>query len=159
MRLAQGNAGAAAAAIRRVLGETTDRLRRASLLPAEVEILLVVGELDEARGACRELEEISETYDSSMLRAMLAQTRGSVDLAAGNADAALVSLRQASHAWQELEAPYEAARARVQVGRACRALGDEDAFSLEIEAARRVFEELAEARNCTLRQPVVPRSV
>src|SRR5262249_18186090 len=40
MRLAQGNAGAAAAAIRRALSETTDRLTRGALLPAAVEIML-----------------------------------------------------------------------------------------------------------------------
>ncbi len=142
MRLAQGNVDAAAAAIRRVVGETTDRLRRGSLLPAYAEIMLAVGDVDEARGACRELEEISAECDSDMLRAMLAQARGAVELAAGDAGGALVSLRQASQAWQELEAPYEAARARVLVGRACLALGDEEAFALELDAARSVFEEL-----------------
>ncbi len=145
LRLAQGNGRAAATAMRRVLGETTDRLRRASLLPAYAEIMLAAGELDEARDACRELEEIVAECDSDMLRAMLAQARGAVELAAGDAGGALVSLRQASQAWQELEAPYEAARARMLIGRACLALGDEEAFALELEAARSVFEELGAA--------------
>ena len=142
VRLAQGNSAAAAAAIRRALGETSDRLGRAGLLPAAVEIMLATGEVDDARSACRELEAIAADYESEMLRALHAQARGAVDLAAGDAAAALVSLRQASKAWQELEAPYEAARARVQVGQACRVLGDEDAFVLELEAARSVFQEL-----------------
>ena len=43
-----------------------------------------------------------------------------------------------AQAWQELEAPYEAARARVLVGLACRALGDDDTAALELEAARDV---------------------
>ena len=145
MRLAQGNGEAAAAAIRRVVGETTDRLRRASLLPAYAEIMLAAGDVDEARNACRELEEISAECDSDMLRAMLAQARGAVELAAGDAGGALVGLRQASQVWQELEAPYEAARARVLVGRACFALGDEEAFALELAAARSVFQELGAA--------------
>ena len=142
VRLAQGNSAAAAAAIRRALGETSDRLGRAGLLPAAVEIMLATGEVDDARSACRELEAIAADYESEMLRALHAQARGAVDLVAGDAAAALVSLRQASKAWQELEAPYEAARARVQVGQACRVLGDEDAFVLELEAARSVFQEL-----------------
>jgi len=142
VRLAQGNSAAAAAAIRRALGETSDRLGRAGLLPAAVEIMLATGEVDDARSACRELEAIAADYESEMLRALHAQARGAVELVAGDAAAALVSLRQASHAWQELEAPYEAARARVQVGQACRVLGDEDAFVLELEAARSVFQEL-----------------
>ncbi|MDQ2980714.1 MAG: response regulator transcription factor [Actinomycetota bacterium] len=145
LRLAQGNGDAAAAAIRRVVGETTDRLRRASLLPAYAEIMLAAGEVDEARSACCELEEISAECDSDMLRALFAHARGAVELAAGDPGGALVSLRQAAHAWQELEAPYEAARSRVLVGRACRALGDEEAFALELEAARGVFEELGAA--------------
>ena len=44
--------------------------------------------------------------------------------------------------WQELGAPYEAARARVLVGLACAGLGDEEGAALELEAARTVFEEL-----------------
>jgi ATP/maltotriose-dependent transcriptional regulator MalT len=145
MRLAQGNRDTAAASIRRVVGETTDRLRRAALLPSFAEIMLAVGELEEARGACRELEQICEECESDMLRAMLAATRGAVDLAAGDAAGALVSLRGASKAWTELEAPYEAARARVLVGSACRELGDEEAFALELEGARAAFDELGAA--------------
>jgi DNA-binding CsgD family transcriptional regulator len=145
VRLAQGNSAAAATAIRRALGETSDRLGRAGLLPTAVETMLATGEVDEARIACRELEAIAAEYESEMLRALYAQARGAVELAAGDAAAALVSLRQAFRTWQELEAPYEAARARVQVGQACRVLGDEDAFGLELEAARSVFEELGAA--------------
>jgi ATP/maltotriose-dependent transcriptional regulator MalT len=142
LRLAQGNQAAAAAAIRRAVGETTDRSRRASLLPAYAEIMLVAGEVEEARSACRELDEIAVECESDMLRAMVAHVRGAVELAAGDAAAALVRLRESSRAWQELDAPYEGARARVLVGRACRALGDEEAFALELDAARSVFEEL-----------------
>ncbi len=122
--------------------ETTDRLRRASLLPAYAEIMLATGDLDDARSACRELAEICDECDSEMLRAMLAGTRGAVELAEGDPAAALVSLRTASRSWNELEAPYEAARARVLVGCACRELGDEEAFRLELDAAKTVFEEL-----------------
>jgi DNA-binding CsgD family transcriptional regulator len=142
LRLAQGNSAAAAGAIRRALGETTDRPKRAGLLLAAVEIMLATGEVDDAREASREFEGIAADYESDMLRAMQTQARGAVELAAGDASAALVDLRQAAQAWQELEAPYEAARARVLVGQACRALGDDDAFALEFGAARNAFEEL-----------------
>jgi DNA-binding CsgD family transcriptional regulator len=145
VRLAQGNARAAAAAIRRALAETTDRLTRAALLPAAVEIMVANGEVEDAREACRELDAIASEYESEMLAALDAQARGAVELASGDFKAALVSLRRAAKAWQELEAPYEAARARLLVGRACRALGDEDAFALELAAARTVFGELAAA--------------
>jgi DNA-binding CsgD family transcriptional regulator len=145
LRLAQGNADAAAAAIRRAIGETNDRLKRAGLLPAYAEILIAVGDLDEARLACAELEEIAGECNSAMLEATHGQARGAVELAAGDASSALASLRRAAQAWKELEAPYEAARVRELVGQACRELGDEDAFSLELEAARGVFEQLGAA--------------
>src|SRR5512132_626359 len=145
LRLAQGRGDAAAAAIRRVMGETTETLRRASLLPAYVQIMLAVGDVDAARDACRELAEISEQFESDVLAAMLDQARGAVELADGDARAALAPLRQASQAWQGVQAPYEAARVRVLLGLACRAVGDEDAFELELDAARATFDELGAA--------------
>jgi ATP/maltotriose-dependent transcriptional regulator MalT len=104
--------------------------------------MLAAGELDEARLACDELEGICADCDSELLRAMVASTRGAVELAAADAAGALVVLRHAARAWQELEAPYEAARARVLVGLACRVLGDDEGLVLELDAARNVFEAL-----------------
>jgi DNA-binding CsgD family transcriptional regulator len=135
LRLAQGNHAAAAAAIRRVVGETTRPLKRARLLPAYVEIMLAVGDVEEARVACRELEEISARYESGMLGAMVARAEGAIGLTEGDARAALLPLRRAWQIWQELEVPYEAARVRVLLGLACRALGDDDTAALELEAA------------------------
>jgi DNA-binding CsgD family transcriptional regulator len=142
LRLAQGRREAALAAIRRALAERTEPLRRASVLPACVEIMLAASEVDEASIACAELEETAARYESGMLGAMAAHARGAVDLARGEPRGALVALRRAARAWQELAAPYEAACARVLVGLACRALGDDDAASLELEAAREIVEGL-----------------
>jgi DNA-binding CsgD family transcriptional regulator len=142
LRLAQGNGDAAAATIRRALGETLGGPKRLALLPAYIEIMVAVGELEEARAASYELEAISKGFQSDMLGGTVAYARGAVELAAGNAQAALVALREAWHVWQELEAPHEAARTRVLIGLACRALGDDDTAALELEAARDVFVEL-----------------
>jgi DNA-binding CsgD family transcriptional regulator len=145
LRLAQGNDEAASAAIRRVVGETTRPLKRARLLPAYVEIMLAVGDVEEARVACRELEEISARYESGMLGAMVEHAEGTIDLTEGDARAALLPLRRAWQMWQELEVPYEVARVRVLLGLACRALGDDDTATLELEAARDVFARLGAA--------------
>ena len=67
---------------------------------------------------------------------MAARADGAVLLAEGDAQAALAALRQAWTAWQELDAPYEAARVRVLIGLACRELGDEDTAAMELDAAR-----------------------
>ena len=145
LRLAQGRRSAAAATIRRAVGEAAQPLRRANLLPAYVEIMLATGDVEEARTGCRELEDIAGHYQSAMLAALVAQARGGSELAAGDPRSALVSLRQAVETWQELEAPYDAARARVLVSEACRALGDDDTAALELEAARGAFAELEAA--------------
>ena len=145
LRLAQGNGDAAAAAIQRAVGETTDPLKRTRLLPACVEIMLAVGDAEEARSACRELQETSLRYESVMLGAMVAHARGAVDLTEGDARAALLALRRAWQVWQELEVPYEVARVRELLGLACRALGDDDTAALELEAARDGFARLGAA--------------
>jgi DNA-binding CsgD family transcriptional regulator len=145
LRYAQGRIDAAAAAIRSAVGTTTDRLKRMSLLPAYVEIMLAAGDTEDARGACRELEELARSFDTGVPDAMAAQARGAVELAAGDARAAIVLLRRAFDAWQRIEAPYAAARARELIGLACRALGDEDGASLEIGAARSIFDRLGAA--------------
>lgn len=80
-----------------------------------------------------------------MLGAIVSHARGAVDLAEGDAGAALVALRRAWQVWQELEAPYETARVRVLMGLACRALGDDDTAALELEAASVVFSQVGAA--------------
>ena len=145
LRLAQGRADAAAAAMRRLSGETTGPVERAALLPAHVEVMLAVDALEEARERCRELTAIADEFQSEMLDAAAAQARGAVELAEGDARAALGPLRQALQTLQQLDVPYETARVRVLVARACRALGDEDSAALELEAAREIFAELGAA--------------
>lgn len=145
LRLAQGRTSAAAAAIRRVLAETSERFRRGKLLPAKVEIMLAVGDRPAARDAADELTGISERYDTPTLRAAAGAAHGAVLLAEGDARAAVVALRGAWQMWRELDAPYEAARVRVLVGLGCRALGDEEAAALDLDAARSVFAQLGAA--------------
>jgi DNA-binding CsgD family transcriptional regulator len=142
LRLAQGRSDVAAAAIRRAAGEVSERLKRAGLLAAYVEIMLAVGDSEQAHSACSELGEIADSYESAMLTAMVDQARGAVDLAEGDPRSALVPLRHAWQLWHDLEAPYEAARVRVLVGLACRALGDDDTAGMELEAARAAFAQL-----------------
>ena len=73
---------------------------------------------------------------------MAERANGAVLLAEGDPRAALAALRASWTAWQALDAPYEAARTRVLVGLACRALEDADAAALELDAAADAFREL-----------------
>ena len=130
---------AAAASVRRVLSEADDWTRRASLLPAQVEIEVAVGDLERAGAAASELDDIARDHPSEVLFAMAAKAAGVVAAAEGDAQRALLALRRALHLWQELEAPYEAAQTRVLLSEACRMLGDGETADLELAAAREAF--------------------
>jgi DNA-binding CsgD family transcriptional regulator len=142
LRLAQGEIDAAAAAIRRVVDEAQDRVTRCRVLAPYVEIMLGAGDVQAARAAADELAEIAVELVAPLLHAVSAHATGAVHLAEGDARAGLAALRQAWAAWQELEAPYDAARVRVLIGLACRELGDEDSAQMELDAARWVFRQL-----------------
>lgn len=143
LRLAQGKGKAAQAAIRRVLSEPRDTGKRAGLLPAYVEILVAVGDLQGAEEGCAELDSIAGWEEEpGALAALAAHSRGLVELTAGDPEAALAALRRAVELWQRFRTPYEVARTRELIGLACRDLGDEDTARLELEAARETFARL-----------------
>jgi DNA-binding CsgD family transcriptional regulator len=139
MRLAQGKGEAAAGALRRAVSETAPPLKRAALLPALVEILVATGDVAEARSASDELAAIADAQGSEALNALAAHAESAVALGEGDAPAALASARRAWQAWQDLGAPYDAARARILIAQACAQIGDTDTVALEVDAARDVF--------------------
>jgi DNA-binding CsgD family transcriptional regulator len=145
LRLAQGRVDAASAAIRRAMTAAMNQLERTKLLSAYIEIMLAVHDIEDARSACRELEQIAQHFDTDVLCAIATQARGTIDLAEGDTRAALNPLRHAWQVWQQVEAPYMAARVRVLMGLTCRSLGDDEAAALEFGAARAMFKRLGAA--------------
>jgi len=145
LRLAQGHVESAAAAIRRALDETADIIPRAHLLRGYVDVALAANDVVTARSAADELTAIATQVGAPMLRAQAKHADGAVRLVEGDARAALGLLRSAWTVWQELEAPYDGAQARVLIGKACRALGDDDTAEMEFDAARWIFQELGAA--------------
>lgn len=154
--LDQGRTPAAVAAIRRVVdGAPTrypgvvDELRgprpRAQMLAAYVDIVLAGGDIEGAREAAAELTEIADAVGTTTITAVAARARGVVLLAEDRPGPALEALTTARSIWTELPAPYEAARTRVSIARALRALGDEDTAGIELEAAARVFDRIGAA--------------
>lgn len=105
LRLAQGEHAAAQSALRRVLAATSEPLRRAQYLPAFIETILATGELEEAKGAARELDALAARVGGEVLAAMAAHARGAVALADGDASAAVGPLRASFLTWQQLPAP------------------------------------------------------
>jgi class 3 adenylate cyclase len=152
LRLAQGDSEAAARSIRQALDDPMDSpsqelppntsLRRAPRLAAQVEIAIASADLERARWAAMELANIAETFGTKALRAIAAGARGAVELAGGDPASARRSYQAAARLWNELDAPYEAARARVGLATAHRTAGDEEGAVLELRAARSIFERL-----------------
>lgn len=143
LRLAQGQADAARSTIRRVADEALEPRTRTRVLPAQIEILLATGDVATAREAADELTASASALGAPFLEAVAAHATGAVLLAEGDPRGALNALRSAATVWEQLDAPYEAARTRILIGLACRGLGDADTADLEWEAARDAFQRLS----------------
>lgn len=140
--LARGDAAAAATTIRRAVAEATRPLERPALLAAAADILPAAGDLAGARAVADDLAGVAGRSPSPVLRAMADQATGAVLVAEGHPTGALGPLRSAYRTWHAMRMPYEAARATVLLGRACAALGDRTAASLELRNATDAFTEL-----------------
>jgi len=142
LRLRQGKTDAALRAIDRALESTPMELKRIRLLPAKVEIAIAAGQLDAARNAAEETQELADRFGSSVFRGNASHAHGAVSLADGDAQAAIPHLRSALQVWTESNLPYLAARTRVLLARAYEASGDPDAAEMELSSARSTFERL-----------------
>ena len=143
--LDRGRTASALGAVNRLLAEPLDPVHRSQLLPGATEVLLGAGEVDRAGAVADELAAIAEIFGCAALHAMAAYARGRVLLAGGQAEQAVPELRRAMAGWRSLDAPYEAARARLQLGLALRVLADEESGTAEIAAARATFGSLGAA--------------
>jgi DNA-binding CsgD family transcriptional regulator len=140
--MARGRLDAAQTALRRALAEETNPGRRAGLLDAAIQVLLAQGDVAGARTEAIELRDIATSLGAPVVHAACAMAEGAALLAEGEPGAALGPLRRAWMEWQRLEAPYDAARVRLLIGRAYRDLGDQESAAMEFDAARWVFQQL-----------------
>jgi DNA-binding CsgD family transcriptional regulator len=134
--LARGRTAAAAAAVRRLLAEPGPSVRRSRVLPAAVEILLAVHDVDAAGRCARDLQELATSFGSEVLSAAAASAWGRVQLAAGDPAGALPYLRKAHQGWMRLEVPHEVALVQVVTGRSLLALGDDESARRALASAR-----------------------
>ncbi len=143
LRLAQARHDAALTSIAAaVAAGAGSRLERAPLYAAQTSIALAAGDLQLAEASATEVAETAEVFDSVGLRAEGNRCRGAVLLAQGRAPEAMGALRTAFNTWQELDAPYDAARTRLLLADAYQALGDPEAASRERAAAEACFARL-----------------
>ena len=117
-------------------------LRRAPLLDAQVEIAIATGNLDAARTACHELDNIAARFRSTALAAGAAHSRARLQLADGNAGGAQQLFVEAVRLWNEVGAPYETAIARLGLADAYRVLGADHRANLEELAAHTTLDRI-----------------
>ncbi|MGY1617280.1 LuxR C-terminal-related transcriptional regulator [Geodermatophilus sp. SYSU D00691] len=142
LRLAEGRGDAAEAAVRRLAAEAEGPVARGRVLGPYAEIVLARGDGAAAAAAADQLAAVARHLGSGYLDALASSARGAAHVAAGEARAALPLLRRAGQLWAELRVPYEGARTRVLLARACAELGDRETADLELDAAAVTFREL-----------------
>jgi class 3 adenylate cyclase len=150
--LAQGDARAAARSLARALTEQDffARERRVFLLPVHVSACLASGDHEAAAESATELDALARRLGTPGPRAAAAVARGEVALQRGDTEVAIAALQEGVRTWCEVDAPYEAAQARVLLARALMADGDDAGASLELKAAARAADEIGAVVDLTV---------
>ncbi|MGN6160342.1 MAG: hypothetical protein ACTHOG_01435, partial [Marmoricola sp.] len=115
LRLAQRRPDAAIAGIDRALAERRPDRDHLPALAARIDIALALGDLEGAAARVDELTDAADRLKATFVDALASYARGALLVAQGAASDALPELRRAWRLWDELEAPYEAARTRALV--------------------------------------------
>jgi class 3 adenylate cyclase len=147
LRLAEGRAAEAVSGLRRSLCDQEDASTRARRLPAQVDVSLAVGDLEAARAAAAELEQITDRFlvnseRTPLLDGRLQLARSRLASAEQDWAAMETTARRALAIWTRVGAPYEAGEARVALGMAYDRQGDRAGARIEYEAAQAAFERL-----------------
>ena len=146
MRLAQGKGDAAAAAIQRARARRSCRSSASRCSPPPSRSWSRPETSSPRAPHATSSPVIARRQGSEALTALAAQAEGAVALAEGDARSALPLLRGAWQAWQELDAPYDAApRARSHRTGLRGARGRRRRRALELDAARDTFLRLGAA--------------
>ena len=106
---------------------------------------VAAGDVEAGAAAVQEMAELAVSFGCSALLAAADGASAQLALARDDAAAALPAARAGLERWARLDAPYEAARCRVLLGRALRLLGDEASAVRDLTEARRTFAELGAA--------------
>jgi ATP/maltotriose-dependent transcriptional regulator MalT len=117
----------------------TNRTERAAALELMVGACLEQGRSDDAAGALAELQAIASEAGTGPLKASASLAAGLVAARSGDAGSARKHLEDAVDLFEASGAPFETARARVELARVMRASGQPEAAARE---ARRAIEEL-----------------
>ena len=140
----RGRPKAAATALRRALAPTTlSALDRARLLPAQLEVALILGEMEVARAAATELDAIAEAHTySPALRATADAGAAAVALTDGALGEAAAAATRARALFEEIDLVHESARTSLLLGQIHQAQGDAELARAELTAALTTLEKI-----------------
>lgn len=122
LRFSTGDRESAVASARRMLASQAPASRRARMLPAVAEVLVVAGGEDEAAQAVSAMEQTATTLGTATAAAQATLARGRL-AARLVPDSAEPLLREAASAFRRLDCPWEAAQAHLALAEL---LDDED---------------------------------
>lgn len=105
--------------------------------------------------AAQRAEQLAAKHRGIGLQALAVQTSGTAQLARREREA-VATLRRALRLWTEMDAPYEAAEARLLLAAALRNAGDARGAEREVDAARVGFEKLGAKMP---QEPAAPEAV
>jgi len=142
LRLAQGRTDAAMAIVAGCLRDSVSPLARSRLLPIQVHVTVAAGDLEAAARALAELDAITATVDTPLLRATTAAARGRLALAGRDLAGARAALELARDQWQALDVPYEIATTLTLLGQALREDGDDAGATAAFDAAVELFDDI-----------------
>lgn len=124
-------------ALRRVA--KNDRLERMPALESYIRICLANNQIERARAALPELDEMLGSAPTRPVRAAVRLSRGLVSAADGDLEAACSDLEDAIDLFEASEAPFEASRARIELAPVLTRLGRQvEAVRVATVAAERL---------------------
>lgn len=142
VKLAQDDPAEGLSLIQAGLASAEGLNARMQLLPAAVKIALASSDLEAAEKHASELESLVERYDSEVLRAFSLQSTARVAVAKNAPGDAAQLFQEAVNILLASGLPFEAARARLDLGTALTQTDSEGLGRLEIDAAKSEFERL-----------------
>jgi tetratricopeptide (TPR) repeat protein len=146
----RGRPEAAATALRRALADTSlSPLDRAKLLPAQLDVALLVDNADVARSAAAELDAIARARTSPALQATADAAAAAVALVDGELGEAEQAAQRAQTLFDEVDLRYESARVSMLIGRIRQARGDADLAREDMTAALATFETIGAQPDAT----------
>jgi tetratricopeptide (TPR) repeat protein len=139
----RGKPAAAASSLRRALADRSlGPLERGKLLPAQLEVALLVGDVETARSAAAELARIADSHSSPALRATAEAAAAAVGLADGAPGPAARAALEARRLYESIDLSHEAARVSLLLGQIYQAQGAAEPALSEVSAALSTFESI-----------------